>query len=228
MDRKAIEQRRREGFRLLGKGESQAAVARILGVSRQTVSRWACSAETGGRERWKSRGRPGRQPPMDDAQLDQLAQMPKRGPEVFGYPTVLWTIERVRRLIGAEFGVSLCPIRGYGPCCARSWDGVVNAPQSGRGSGTKRPSCDAMEALRVAPSEEKGGPGRPHDRLRRRKRHLPAAQPPQDLGDQATDSGHLLQLQLCCSRSFLKNGLRPQTFWTCTDSGGRSSWPSNA
>ena len=44
---------------------------------------------------------------MDDAQLDQLAQMLKRGPEAFGCPTVLWTIERVRRLIGEEFGVSL-------------------------------------------------------------------------------------------------------------------------
>jgi transposase len=40
-DLKALEQRRRKGMRMLARGVTQAEVARVLDVSRQTVSNWA-------------------------------------------------------------------------------------------------------------------------------------------------------------------------------------------
>jgi hypothetical protein len=54
------EQRRREGFELLGHGESQAKVARRMGVSRKTVSTWAAKHKIWGGWRNRQRGRPGK------------------------------------------------------------------------------------------------------------------------------------------------------------------------
>lgn len=102
-----MEKRRRGGHRLLRQGVQQATVARRLKVSRQTVSRWAKDASESNPQAWRSRGRPGPKPGLDDQRVGQLATMLKRGPEAFGYPNALWTVERIGGLIEQEFGVSL-------------------------------------------------------------------------------------------------------------------------
>lgn len=102
-DFKELEARRRKGMRLLARGVSQANVARELGVSRQTSSNWAAMlAEDPQAWRRRNLGRPGT---VTDAHLGQLAKMLVAGATANGFPTELWTLGRVAKLIEREFGV---------------------------------------------------------------------------------------------------------------------------
>ena len=83
-------------------GLSQSAVARRLGVAQQSVSRWAQQA-------LRHPGRTGRKPQLSAEQLTQLEQWLLDGPEAHGYPTPLWTCQRVTRLIQEQFGVAYHP-----------------------------------------------------------------------------------------------------------------------
>jgi transposase len=102
-----MEQRRREAARLLRSGESQAEVARRLGVSRQSVSRWAQALEREGLRALRRAKRAGRRPQLQDAQLRQLVRLLEAGPEAAGFATGLWTLPRVRQVIEQRFGVRL-------------------------------------------------------------------------------------------------------------------------
>lgn len=102
----AMEERRREAARLLRKGVSQAEVARLTEVSRQSVSRWASALDEGGLRGLRRAGRAGRKPKLDERQLEQLARCLKAGPEAAGFPTGLWTVPRVVQLIEQRFGVA--------------------------------------------------------------------------------------------------------------------------
>jgi transcriptional regulator with XRE-family HTH domain len=57
-----METRRRRAARLFAKGVTQADVARELGVSRQSVSRWHEARSQGGVRALKGAGRAGRRP----------------------------------------------------------------------------------------------------------------------------------------------------------------------
>jgi transposase len=105
-DLDALEKRRIEGARLLKRKVPQAEVARRLGVSRQSVSRWAqqLAAANGtiGRLKGKTLGRPRR---LDPAQCAVLRKALLKGALPAGFPTELWTVKRVRILVKREFGV---------------------------------------------------------------------------------------------------------------------------
>ncbi|HEX9876018.1 MAG TPA: IS630 family transposase [Gammaproteobacteria bacterium] len=107
----AMEERRREGARLLRNGVSQAEVARLTEVSRQSVSRWASALEEAGLRGLRRAGRAGRKPRLDERQLEQLVRLLKAGPEVAGFPTGLWTLPRVAQLIEKRFGVAYATTR---------------------------------------------------------------------------------------------------------------------
>lgn len=94
-----------EAAKLLKQGMRQADVARAVGAHRQSVSRWAEELRSGGLKGLRAAGRAGRKPRLSDADLDRLGEMLERGPEASGYPTNLWTCERVGDLIRREFGV---------------------------------------------------------------------------------------------------------------------------
>lgn len=100
-DFEALEARRREGMRLLGRGVTQAEVARRLEVSRQTVSSWA-KAKATDRQAWRNKrlGRPGG---MTDAERVRLTKLLVDGALAAGFPTELWTLRRVAALIEREF-----------------------------------------------------------------------------------------------------------------------------
>lgn len=100
-----MEQRRREAAELLRKGESQAEVARRVGVSRQSVSRWASALEQEGLRGLRRAKRAGRKPQLEAAQLKRLVQYLEAGPEASGFATGLWTLPRVRQLIEQRFDV---------------------------------------------------------------------------------------------------------------------------
>ena len=121
----ALEARRLRAASLLQRGEGQAAVARVVGVHRQTVHRWAKRVESQGRAALKKAGRAGRKPRLSATALRRIEQGLKRGPEVLGYETSLWTAPRVAELIKRECAIAYHPghvwkiLRQMGWSCQR-------------------------------------------------------------------------------------------------------------
>jgi transposase len=54
-------------------------------------------------------GRAGRKSLLDTNQLHRLAEILRRGPELYGYEKPLWTCVRVTHVIKQEFGVEYHP-----------------------------------------------------------------------------------------------------------------------
>jgi transposase len=103
-DLKALELRRRKGMRMLKRGDSQAAVARACGVTRQTASSWArMLAEDAQAWRRKPLGRPAALEPED---LKRLSKLLLAGAIGNGFSTEVWTLARVAKLIEREFAVT--------------------------------------------------------------------------------------------------------------------------
>jgi transposase len=98
-DFEGLERRRMRAVRLFEQGETQAAVARRLGVSRTTAMRWAQSWEEEGREGLRAAGRAGRKPRLTREQLEDVEAVLLEGPVVAGYPTEFWTLPRVAEVI---------------------------------------------------------------------------------------------------------------------------------
>lgn len=108
-DFEALEKRRLKAARLFGKGKSQAEAARVLGVSRQSVSRWYEAWQEEGEPGLKAAGRAGRKPKLTADQLGQVEQELLRGPLAHGYATILWTLPRIAALIAKLTGVKYHP-----------------------------------------------------------------------------------------------------------------------
>ena len=100
-----LEKRRIQAAKLLKKGIHEAEVARRVGVHRQSVNRWARQLSKSGMSGLKKAGRIGRKPRLTEADLDNIREALKRGPEALGYETGLWTAWRVADLIERECGV---------------------------------------------------------------------------------------------------------------------------
>jgi len=109
MDYATEQQRRLRAGGLFGKGCSQAAVARRLGVSRQTASRWHRAWQTGGKKALAGVGGTGRKPKLSGDQLCRLEAALLAGARAYGYDTDLWTLKRIARVIRREFKVSYHP-----------------------------------------------------------------------------------------------------------------------
>lgn len=103
-DFKELERRRLKGARLLVRGITQAKVARQLGVSRQTVAAWAKRLSEDGKDGLK-RGTLGRPRSLSTQQEQELGKALMAGAVAAGYPTELWTLPRIGKLITLRFGV---------------------------------------------------------------------------------------------------------------------------
>ena len=101
-DFKKLEGRRRRGMRMLARGVVQAEVAHSCEVSRQTVSRWA-QMVADDPQAWRRQplGRPGA---MNAAERVKLSKMLVAGALANGFPSELWTLARIGKLIKREFG----------------------------------------------------------------------------------------------------------------------------
>jgi transposase len=126
-----LQRRRLRGGRLLLRGETQAEVARRVGVTRTTVSDWNESLAEGGLEALKRRPR-GRPAGLDAAQRRELLKALTTGALAEGLPTELWTLARVGRLIERRFG------RRYSE--SQVWRILVSL-----GFSCQRPSSQALE-----------------------------------------------------------------------------------
>jgi transposase len=104
-DPQALEERRLRAAELFAQHVHQAEVARTLGVSRQTVSRWHQRFKAGGTAGLASRGAPGRTPRLSDAQLARAEQALLEGAKAHGFDTDLWTLDRIATVIWRSTGV---------------------------------------------------------------------------------------------------------------------------
>lgn len=100
-----LEKRRRRAARLFKRKEKQAEVARLLEVSRQSVSRWYRQWRDGGTSRLKAAARAGRKPRLDSAQVEAVMQALLKGPLAHGFSTNLWTLKRIATVIERVTGV---------------------------------------------------------------------------------------------------------------------------
>jgi len=103
-DFKALEQRRLKGAKLLARGVPKSEVARQMGVTRQTVAAWERRLFEGGQGSLK-RGTLGRPRQLGTEQERELAKLLMAGALAAGYPTELWTLPRIGKLITERFGV---------------------------------------------------------------------------------------------------------------------------
>ena len=101
-----MEKRRLRAARLLERGLPQAEVARQVGVHRQSVSRWAAALHAQGLAGLRKADCAGRKPRLNAQDLAELEAGLAAGPLACGYPTALWTSQRVAHLIKEQTGVS--------------------------------------------------------------------------------------------------------------------------
>ncbi len=104
-----LKQRRLRAARMFEAGKTQAEVARTLGVSRQSASRWEEQFRAGGAVRLHGAGRAGRKPKLTPEQLAAVATALKRGAQAHGFGTNLWTLPRVALVVSRVAGIKYHP-----------------------------------------------------------------------------------------------------------------------
>jgi len=104
-----LERRRRQAMALLDQGVKPAAVARSVGTSRASVTRWRQAYEAGGQDAMAATPHPGGVCRLTAGQRSRLVRMLLQGPRKHGYGTELWTLARVAELIAVTFGVQYHP-----------------------------------------------------------------------------------------------------------------------
>ena len=97
-----LERRRRQAVRAIAEGQSRQAVAAVLGVHPNSVSRWARAARRP--DGLAATPSPGPTPGLSDADLRRLEVLLAQGPKLHGRANELWTADRVAVLIARHFG----------------------------------------------------------------------------------------------------------------------------
>jgi transposase len=118
-----LEALRRRAVRAVLAGESQAAVARALGVHAVTVAKWMARHRQDGAAGLTARPTPGRPRFLTAEQDRQVREWLSQKPTAHGFSTDLWTARRVAEVIRQRFGVEFHPNylrawltqRGYSP-----------------------------------------------------------------------------------------------------------------
>ena len=109
-DIKALEERRKKAARLFARDISQAEVARRLKVSRAAVHYWHIVWEKQGAQGLKSkRGVFGRTPRLTEAKVKKVKSAILAGPRAAGFPTDMWTLGRITKIIKRVASVSYHP-----------------------------------------------------------------------------------------------------------------------
>lgn len=109
-DFKGLEARRKRAAALFAAGkETQAQIARRLGVSRTSVHRWHLAWRKEGVAGLRRAGRAGRKPRLDREDLRELDRVLRQGAVVNGFSNEMWTLPRVARVIERITGVRYHP-----------------------------------------------------------------------------------------------------------------------
>lgn len=104
-----MEARRLRAVEAFQSGESLAAIGARLGVSRQAVWKWRRAYRRRGTEGLGRRLRPGRPPKLSARQRGRLRQLLTRSADAYGFPTPVWTTQRVADFLWRRFDVSYHP-----------------------------------------------------------------------------------------------------------------------
>jgi transposase len=110
LTREQMEERRLAAGRLLRAGRlSQAEIAREVGVSRASVTRWKRRLACGGIRALRQRRAPGRASRLTAAQWRRLGRALDRGALAAGFETEQWTLRRVAAVVERRFGARYNP-----------------------------------------------------------------------------------------------------------------------
>jgi transposase len=104
-----LQRRRERAVELFKQGKRKADIARLVGTSRASVTRWCQAYERAGPKGIKARPQPGRPPKLSGRQKKKLLQHILQGAKANGFPTNLWTGKRIVFLIEKMFGVEYHP-----------------------------------------------------------------------------------------------------------------------
>jgi transposase len=116
-----LEQRRKQAIALLEQGMRPAKVAKAVGTSRASVTRWRQAYEEGGEQGLAAQPHPGRTPKLTEKQRQRLGKLLLQGPRKHGFGTELWTLTRVAEVIAVRFGVEYDPSQVWRILRAMSW-----------------------------------------------------------------------------------------------------------
>jgi len=104
-DAKKLQARRIAAVARLQRGESIAAIARSLGVCKQSVQRWVLWYRLHGEDGLRLRPKTGPRPKLAGEKLAQLPGLLAQGPFVHGFDTPVWTTERIVEVVWKRFQV---------------------------------------------------------------------------------------------------------------------------
>src|SRR3989304_14572 len=105
----ALDARRRRAVALIKDGLGVREVARKIGCSPTSVSRWQAEVQTGGTDALRAKPTPGRPPRLTARQRGKLLKLLLKGATAHGFSTELWTLPRVAEVIARTFGVRYHP-----------------------------------------------------------------------------------------------------------------------
>lgn len=100
-----LEARRRRAAACFQAGESVRMVAKCFGVHLNTAKRWRRTWREGGEDALAAKPPAGGKRKLTLEQLDEVVELVIAGPLSAGFPTDLWTCERVTQLIRDRFQV---------------------------------------------------------------------------------------------------------------------------
>src|SRR5216684_3174605 len=179
----ALEARRLQAARLFARGESQAAVAQQLGVTRVSAHHWYHAWKRRGRLGLKGAGRAGRKPKLSAAAVAVVEGALRAGPAAQGFRTDLWTLPRVAEVITRLTGVRHHPGHVWRILRRLGWS--LQRPAR-RARERDEAAIARWKTRRWAQLKKRPPPPRVA-RLRRRKWPLAAARRPPDLGPPRRD-----------------------------------------
>jgi transposase len=120
-----LEARRRRAVALLDTGLGVREVARQIGCSPMSVSRWRTEVRARGPDALRPKPAPGRPPRVTARQRATLLTLLLKGARAHGFSTDLWTLSRVATVITRTFKVTYHPahvwkiLRGEGWSCQK-------------------------------------------------------------------------------------------------------------
>lgn len=118
---KELEQRRRQAVALLEQGLTGSQVAKVVGTSEASVTRWRQAYERRGADALAAKPHPGRRAKLTPRQRERLGRLLLEGPAKHGYGTELWTLARVAEVIAVTFGVQYDPSQVWRILRAMGW-----------------------------------------------------------------------------------------------------------
>ena len=131
LTREQMEERRLAAAHLLrAKRGSQAEIARELGVSRASVTRWKHELERKGIRGLRRRRSSGRPPSLAKTQWRQLLRIVRRGARAAGFETEQWTRRRIALVIKRKFDVTYHPFSVSRALRQHGWSPQLPIPRA--------------------------------------------------------------------------------------------------